>query len=157
MAKKRKELTFYEKIQRIKEAGIKPVVVGEDQKDEESLKSLDQRIQEMLGLSKSRLKHNEMIFFVMYDIEDNRVRTQVSKFLLKKGCHRVQKSIFLGRLERKQYNEIATALKEIQEFYENKDSILLVPVSSDEMRAMKIIGENVDFDVILRNRNTLFF
>jgi CRISPR-associated protein Cas2 len=32
-----------------------------------------------------------------------------------------------------------------------------VPVSTDELRAMKIIGQNIDVDLIVRNKNTLFF
>jgi hypothetical protein len=45
----------------------------------------------------------------------------------------------------------------VQECYENNDSILLVPVSTDEIKAMKVIGQNIDFDLILKNKNTLFF
>ena len=39
----------------------------------------------------------------------------------------------------------------------NNDSIFLVPVSTDEIRAMSVIGQNIDFDLILQNKNTLFF
>jgi CRISPR-associated protein Cas2 len=42
-----------------------------------------------------------------------------------------------------------TNKKEVQDCYENEDSILLVPVSTDEIRAMKMIGVNIDFDLAL--------
>ena len=93
----------------------------------------------------------------MYDIESNKVRTQVVKYLIKKGCTRVQKSIFLANTRREVFDEIRADLREVQACYENNDSILLVPVSTDEIKAMNMIGQNVDFDLILQNRNTLFF
>lgn len=48
-------------------------------------------------------------------------------------------------------------MKEVQECYDNNDSILLIPISTDEIRAMKLIGKNIDFDLAIKNRNTLFF
>lgn len=41
--------------------------------------------------------------------------------------------------------------------YDNNDSILIVPLSEDYARAMKIIGQEVDVDLILHSKNTLFF
>ena len=98
-----------------------------------------------------------MVYFIMYDIENNKVRTQVAKYLIKKGCTRVQKSIFLANTNRTVYSEIKSDMKEVQECYENNDSIFLVPVSTDEIKAMSVIGQNIDFDLILQNKNTLFF
>lgn len=93
----------------------------------------------------------------MYDIENDKIRTQIAKYLIRKGCIRIQKSIFLAEAERKLYNELSTTLKEVQEVYDNNDSILFVPVSSDELKSMKIIGQQLDIDFILNNRSTLFF
>ena len=93
----------------------------------------------------------------MYDIENNKVRTSIAKYLIKNGCLRVQKSIFFAESERSVFNKINSDLKHIQKLYENDDSIFMVPVSADQMRAMKIIGQNTDFDLIIGNKNTLFF
>ena len=98
-----------------------------------------------------------MIYFIMYDIEDNRVRTHISKYLIKNGCQRVQKSIFLSESERKKFDEIHKTLREIQDLYENNDSIFFVPVSTDELRGMKIIGQKLDLDIFLSNKSTLIF
>lgn len=122
------------------------------------LPTLSERIEKLMGFIK-RDKQNplEMIYFVMYDIEDNKVRTQVAKYLIKKGCTRVQKSIFVANTNRLVFDAIQRDLKEVQQCYDNNDSVLLVPVSTDEIRAMKLIGRNIDFDLALKNRNTLFF
>lgn len=98
-----------------------------------------------------------MLFFVMYDIESNKVRRYVVKYLEKKGCFRVQKSIFLADLPMENYQAIRADLAEVQAAYENMDSILVVPISTDYLRAMKVIGENIDIDIVTHNKNTLFF
>jgi len=98
-----------------------------------------------------------MLFFVMYDIEDKRVRNLVSKYLVKKGCTRIQKSIFLADLPSSKYEKIRNDLTEVQAAYENLDSILVVPISTDYLKSMKIIGKNISVDVITKSKNTLFF
>lgn len=98
-----------------------------------------------------------MICFIMYDITSNKVRTSIAKFLLKKGCTRVQKSIFMADMPSDEVQDIAQKLSEIQKMYDNNDSILIVPLSEDYARAMKIIGQDVDIELILHSKNTLFF
>lgn len=158
MAKKKKELSFIEKLRKIKHAGLEGSPTIRKKYEVDTLKPLSERIEQILGIVKQFNNSSEkMIYFVMYDIENNKVRTQVAKYLIKKGCTRVQKSIFLANTDRVVFNEIKTDLKEVQECYENNDSIFLVPVSTDEIKAMKVIGQNIDFDLILQNINTLFF
>ncbi len=158
MGKKKKELTFYEKLQKIKRAGLEgsPPIAIENTDD--GLEPLDHRVQRILGIVKNfENKPGKMIYFVMYDIENNKVRAQVVKYLIKKGCSRVQKSIFLANTKRKVFDEIRNDLREVQACYENNDSIFVVPISTDEIKAMSVIGQKIDFDLILQNRNTLFF
>ena len=126
--------------------------------DGSEVEALSNRIQRILGIFKRQNGDPAlMVYFVMYDIENNKVRTLIAKYLLKKGCTRVQKSIFLADTERKVFDEIQKDLKEVQECYDNDDSILLVPVSFDLLQSMRMIGKNVDFDLILKKRNTLIF
>lgn len=99
---------------------------------------------------------SEMIYFVMYDIENNRVRTKIAKYLEEKGLRRIQKSIFLGQTNRREYHVIRTALTDIQESYENHDSIFIVPMPEDYLKSMYMIGEQVDFALTLHRSNTVF-
>lgn len=55
------------------------------------------------------------------------------------------------------YESIKNDLAVVQAAYDNNDSILVVPISTDYLRSMKIIGQNIDIDLILHNRNTLIF
>lgn len=124
----------------------------------DDLPSLEERVEKILGIAHND-KNNKgnMLFFVMYDIESNKVRNQVVKYLQRQGCSRVQKSIFLANLSANKYNTIKQDLTEVQAAYENSDSILVVPISTDILQAMKIIGQSIDVDVITKSKNTLFF
>ena len=164
MKKKKEPLTIGEKLHLIKRAGIKSykeidtLPESDAVAESETLDDLQQRIQEILGLfGRAKEKTGAMIYFIMYDIEDNRIRRYIAKYLEEKGCIRIQKSIFLTESQRQEFNEIHTTLREVQEVYDNTDSIVMVPVATDQLRAMKLIGKNVDMDIFLGNKNTLFF
>ena len=73
------------------------------------------------------------------------------------GCFRIQRSIFLADLTPERYEKIRAELTEVQSYYENEDSILIVPVSTDLLKSMRIIGKSLDVDIIMRTKNTLFF
>lgn len=122
------------------------------------LDSLSNRIKAILNIIKSHpVKATTMTFLIMYDIENNKVRTRVSKYLEKKGCIRIQKSIFLTNTESKNFQEIYDTLLEVQSYYENNDSILLVPFNTSDLRSMKIIGKEIHIETLLDKPNTLFF
>ena len=124
----------------------------------DELPSLDDRIRLILDLvNKKERNSTNMIFFVMYDIASNKVRRAVVKYLERSGCHRVQRSIFLADTKPEMCQQIQRDLAEVQAMYDNKDSIFIVPLSIDYIRSMKVIGENIDFDLILKTRSTLFF
>jgi CRISPR-associated protein Cas2 len=155
---KNTEISFIERLRKIKQAGIdSPMPPGTSPADAVPIDDMPTRLKHVLQIFDEHKKSTHMIFFIMYDIEDNKVRTHIAKYLIKKGCTRVQKSIFLAELDRTIYSEIHKTLKEVQEVYDNQDSIFFVPVSTDEIRSMKIIGHSVDFDLITGNKNTLFF
>lgn len=73
----------------------------------QDLTTLQERVDKVLGIIQiDNRPAGNMIFFIMYDIEDNKVRRYISKYLLKLGCHRVQRSVFLADLPNDKYNSI---------------------------------------------------
>lgn len=158
MAKK-KELSFVDKMRMMARAGLEgspsPNRVSNDY---DPMDPIEERVRRMLGIiNGEKRRAANMTFFVMYDISSNKVRNQVVKYLIQKGCTRVQRSIFLADLDAKVYNEIREDLAAVQQAYENEDSILIVPLSTDYLKSMKIIGQNIDIDVITKCKHTLFF
>lgn len=125
---------------------------------EGDIESVEERVRRVLGLvNRKERKPSDMLFFVMYDIESNKVRRLVAKYLEQKGCTRVQRSIFLADLSPQTYHQIRDDLAEVQAAYDNHDSILVVPVSTEQLKAMKVIGQRIDIDIITHSYNTLFF
>ena len=157
MAKKRIELTLPQRLAKLKHAGVEGSrIISTNSPEWEPMDSLEERVKQLFGIV-SKAKVTDMLFFVMYDIESNKVRQQIAKYLLKMGCFRIQRSIFLAELNSEKYERIRSDLTEVQSYYENHDSILIVPVSTELIKSMKIIGKSIDVDIIMRTKNTLFF
>ena len=159
MTKKKKAIDYIEILKKINHSGIShSPVPNRVQTGTDDLCSLEERTRRILGLINNKeRKASNMLFFVMYDIESDKVRRYVVKYLLRKGCTRVQRSVFLADLETPAYQEIRTDLAEVQAAYENNDSILVVPLSTEYLKAMKIIGQNINIDIITHTKSTLFF
>ncbi len=156
---KKAKLSFVQILQKLARAGVQgSVVPNRTTNSLDTLPELEHRIEQIFGIvNNTKRPAGNMLFFVMYDIESNKVRYQVVKYLLKKGCTRVQKSIFLADLDASTYETIKSDLTEVQACYENNDSILIVPVSTDHLKAMKVIGQKIEIDIITHSKNTLFF
>lgn len=147
---------LFNRLKKIKAAGLRepaPHIPEEDR-----LPGLSDRIPQILGIVRDApVKATEMVYLILYDISDNKVRREVAKYLLGAGCLRIQKSVYLIRTSNKRFTEIHDTLREVNDCYANEDSIILVPVNSSDVRAMKLIGKNVDIQLWTDPPNTLFF
>lgn len=161
MRKVKAAIEYMERLRRLQESGVDGHTSVNDRIPDtelDSISSLDQRIHRIFNIINSNKRPvGNMLFFVMYDIESNKVRYNIAKYLIRKGCTRIQRSIFLADLSSSVYQEIRQDLTEIQSLYDNHDSIIVCPISTDQLRSMKVIGQNIDIDLITHNRNTMFF
>lgn len=98
-----------------------------------------------------------MLFFVMYDISNDKVRNQLAKYLLGKGCYRVQKSVFLSDASTDTYSLICRELEQIQQFCEDIVQILIVPINRKSISELKVYGQSLDLGLIMKTQSTLFF
>lgn len=156
--KKREKLSFYETIKRIKASGLTHRIDQPDFDPEEDI-PIDEkvkRIMDFLNRVKEK-KLDEMYCFVMYDIEDNRIRNYIAKYLIKNGCIRVQKSVFVANISRKLYLDLSQKLADVNAMYDNCDSIFFLPIGEDVMNNLRMIGKNIDMDIVTNSSNTLFF
>ena len=155
---KKPPLTFVEQMRKLIASGIKDSPKIKESDEDDAITPLEERVQKILGLSdNARKRKDRMLFFVMYDIESNKVRRLVVNYLIREGCTRIQKSIFLADRPVETYNNIKSDLAKVQAAYNNDDSIIVLPVTTDYLRMMKVIGKNIDVDIITHNKNTLFF
>ena len=158
--KRRHPLSLKDRAEALKNVGMRSAcVVKKTVPDgDAAFHDIMTRVRSVLGVvDKAKRKAGNMLFFVMYDIGSDKVRRLIVKYLQRKGCTCVQRSVFLADLPLKEYDNIRADLTEAQSAYDNDDSILVVPVSTDMMQAMRIIGKNIDIDLIMHSSNTLFF
>lgn len=159
MTKKKTAIDYISILKKLKNAGVEhSPVINREPNNLDYLPTLQERVDTVLGIiNESAKSTGNMLFFVMYDIESNKVRYNIVKYLIRKGCTRIQKSIFLADLNREVYESIKTDLAEIQALYDNHDSIIVCPISTDLLKSMKVIGQSINIDIITRSKNTLFF
>lgn len=88
--------SFLQKMDKLKRAGISSNrEISTSINDPSPITDISERVRQIIGLINTPNKNTySMTFFVMYDIENNKVRYQIAKYLERKGCIRVQRSIF---------------------------------------------------------------
>lgn len=96
-----------------------------------------------------------MIVWVMYDIEKDRTRTRAAKICQRSGLYRVQYSVFLGVMEKNEFDSLHLQLEELID--EAKDSIYMFPMSKDELKQTVLLGQAFDKDFVTDEVRSLFF
>ena len=86
-----------------------------------------------------------MLVWVIYDISDDRIRGKVAQICKGYGLYRVQKSAFLGDLNK---NELDAIALECEEQIEESDSIFVFPLCDDCFKKIKLIGEGFDKELV---------
>ncbi len=96
-----------------------------------------------------------MIIWVLYDIENDKVRTKVAKICKQAGLYRVQFSCFLGTLEAHQKDTLHLQIEELID--EDKDSVYIFPMNQAELRQTVLMGKAFDKDLVTDEVKALFF
>ena len=86
-----------------------------------------------------------MLVWVIYDISDNRIRSFVAKLCKNYGLFRVQKSAFLGDLNRNESDSLAL---ECEAAIDESDSVYVFPMCEDCFDKIKLIGEGFDREMV---------
>jgi CRISPR-associated protein Cas2 len=95
-----------------------------------------------------------MLTWVVYDISNDKVRNRVAKICKGYGLYRVQKSAFLGDINRNQADELVLRCKEITD--EDKDSVYIFPMCEDDFKKVRMIGIPFDKDLVSDEVKALF-
>lgn len=83
-----------------------------------------------------------MLVWVVYDIVDDKKRNTIAKACKGYGLYRVQKSVFLGTLNKNEIDEIALKCEDIIETEE--DSVYIFPMCEDDFKKVKLLGQAFD-------------
>lgn len=74
------------------------------------------------------------------------MRTKIAKACKNAGLYRVQKSVFLGNLERNQVEELAIRCEELMNV--DRDSLYIFPLCDDDFKKVKLLGQAFDKELV---------
>ncbi|QTA80762.1 CRISPR-associated protein [Desulfonema limicola] len=83
-----------------------------------------------------------VLVWIIYDITENKLRSKVSKECKKAGLIRVQKSVFLGKLEWNRFDELGEKCRDIID--KDTDSLYIFPFCQEDFRQIKVLGQGFD-------------
>lgn len=94
------------------------------------------------------------LVWVIYDIVDNKKRNYIAKSCKNKGLYRVQKSAFLGSLNKNQIDELEMMCKDI--INEDVDSVYIFPMCEDDFKKVRLLGQAFDKKFVTDEVKALF-
>ena len=95
-----------------------------------------------------------MITWVVYDITNDKTRLRVSKKCKNEGLYRVQKSVFLGNIEKNRIDQLFLQCREIID--EDTDSLYIFPMPGDTFKQVKTAGQAFDPKLVSDEIRQLF-
>jgi len=88
------------------------------------------------------MKSGDKLVWVIYDIVDNKTRAKIARACKNKGLYRVQKSAFLGTLNKNRMDELRIMCKDI--INPEKDSVYIFPMCEDDFKSVILLGQAFD-------------
>ncbi len=100
-----------------------------------------------------------MPWLICYDIEQDPLRSKISKRLAYEGLERLQWSVFAGELKEEQLKKLKTWLNgEIAKKPAPGNSVIIINLPPSDLKGMTVIGEpKFRYDELVDPPNTLFF
>jgi CRISPR-associated protein Cas2 len=86
----------------------------------------------------------ELDTYVVYDIEDDRIRYQIANACKDYGLERIQFSAFLGPLNANKRDELFLRLKKT--LGEKPGKVLVIPICEKDQKARRAITVHLDAD-----------
>ena len=87
-----------------------------------------------------------MLYWVMYDISDTKIRNKAVKACKNKGLYRVQKSIFLGNLNKNAKDELKIIMERLVD--PDSDSIYIFPSTREMLYDTDLIGNGFNKELV---------
>lgn len=95
-----------------------------------------------------------MLAWVVYDISENKIRNRAVKACKDKGLYRVQKSVFLGTLNKNQRDELKIIMEDLID--KKTDSVYIFPSEKKYLDYTELIGQGFDKELIADVVNSKF-
>lgn len=95
-----------------------------------------------------------MLVWAIYDIRENKVRNKIARLCKQKGLYRVQKSVFLGEIEKNRLDELSIQSKELIDL--DKDSVYIFPMCEPDFKKVILLGQAFDKELVTDQIKNLF-
>ncbi len=83
-----------------------------------------------------------MLVWAIYDITNNKVRRKIVKICKNIGLYRVQKSVFLGDINKNSLDELSLQSREVID--EKKDSVYIFQMCKPDFDSVILLGQAFD-------------
>lgn len=83
-----------------------------------------------------------MLVWAIYDISKTKIRNKIVKKCKNLGLYRVQKSVFLGDINKNEIDELALYSEDIIE--SDTDSVYIFPMCRDDFNKVILLGQAFD-------------
>ena len=100
------------------------------------------------------MKKEDQLVWVIYDIAKNKSRSKIAKATLESGLYRVQKSVFLGAINKTRLDELIMRIHDLID--EDKDSVYVFPMCEQDFKKTKLLGQAFDEEMITDEVKALF-
>jgi CRISPR-associated protein Cas2 len=100
------------------------------------------------------MKTNEQLVWVIYDIKKNKIRSKIAKSCQEGGLYRVQKSVFLGSINKTRLDELNLKINSLID--EEKDSVYIFPMCEQDFKKTILMGQAFDKEMVTDEVKALF-
>lgn len=100
------------------------------------------------------MKQNETLVWVIYDITEDKIRNKVAKICKDKGLYRVQKSAFLGSINKNQLDELTIMCDDIID--QDTDSVYIFPMCKPDFQRVILLGQAFDKKLVTNEVKAFF-
>lgn len=94
-----------------------------------------------------------MLVYFHYDISKNKSRKLISDMLLEYGLYRVQLSVFFGKINKNQFDEL---ILRAEELIEQNDKFYALPIDKTSLKEGKFLGRAFDMDLVTSEAKSYF-
>lgn len=101
------------------------------------------------------MKQGDSLVWIIYDIVEDKKRTKIAKACKDKGLYRVQKSAFLGTLNKNQIDELKMICEDMIDPV--ADSVYIFPMCEEDFKKVKLLGQAFDKKLVSAEVLAKFF
>jgi CRISPR-associated protein Cas2 len=101
------------------------------------------------------MKQTETLAWIIYDISSTNARNRVIRLCKEAGLYRVQRSVFLGSVERNRLDELVMQFEDLID--PDTDSVYVFPLCQPDFKKVRTLGQAFDRALVTDEVKALFF